>query len=69
MATPIADGGNYCGPSADDRMTGYGTQFGGTGDPNEAGLPLWPRYDAQTDQVELGHDIKQRPIPHGDRLA
>lgn len=52
-----------------DLMTGYWTQFAETGDPSGAGLPPWSKYYAETDQVqELGHDVKQRPIPHGDRL-
>ncbi len=50
-------------------MTGYWTQFARTGDPSGPGLPPWPKYDAKTDQVqELGHEVKQRPIPHGDRF-
>ena len=50
-----------------DLMTGHWTQFARTGDPSGAALPPWPKYDAKTDQVqELGHEVKQRPIPHGD---
>jgi para-nitrobenzyl esterase len=53
-----------------DLITGYWTQFAKTGDPNVPALPPWPTYEAKTDQVqELGHDVKQRPIPHGDRFA
>jgi para-nitrobenzyl esterase len=52
-----------------DLMTGYWTQFARTGDPSRAALPLWPKYDLETEQVqELGHDVKQRPIPHGERF-
>jgi para-nitrobenzyl esterase len=32
-----------------DAMIGYWTRFGAAGDPNGAGAPSWPRYDAATD--------------------
>jgi len=33
-----------------EAMGAYWTNFAKTGDPNGAGLPLWPRYSADTDQ-------------------
>jgi para-nitrobenzyl esterase len=52
-----------------DLMTGYWTQFAKAGDPNRPGLPPWPKYDTTTDQAqELGHEVKQRPVPHGELI-
>jgi para-nitrobenzyl esterase len=53
---------------ADDEKLGrairtYWTQFAKTGDPNSLGLPVWPVYEAQSDQcLELGHTIGVRPV-------
>jgi para-nitrobenzyl esterase len=33
-----------------DEMAGYWVRFAATGDPNGAGAPLWPRYDAASHQ-------------------
>jgi para-nitrobenzyl esterase len=44
-------------------MRQYWTQFAKTGNPNAPGLPVWPAYDARTDQsFELGRTIGARPI-------
>jgi para-nitrobenzyl esterase len=35
-----------------DNMVGYWTQFAKSGDPNSLDTPLWPRYDATTDEFQ-----------------
>ncbi|MFH1684011.1 MAG: carboxylesterase family protein [Candidatus Margulisiibacteriota bacterium] len=40
-------------------MMGYWTNFAKTGDPNGAGLPLWPLYNTSSDKnLEFGDRIK-----------
>jgi para-nitrobenzyl esterase len=42
----------------------YWTQFAKTGNPNVAGVPKWPAYDARGDQhLELGRQIKAHLVP------
>jgi len=42
-----------------DAMITYWAQFAKTGDPNGSGLPVWPVYDAASDQhLELGDTIQ-----------
>ena len=41
-----------------DAISQYWANFARTGDPNGAGLPVWPRYEAATDQsLEFGSQI------------
>jgi para-nitrobenzyl esterase len=47
-----------------EAMRTYWTQFAKTGDPNSAGIPRWPAYDAVADQcMELGRTISVSPVP------
>jgi para-nitrobenzyl esterase len=50
-------------------MRAYWTQFAKSGDPNAAGVPEWPAYDARADQcLDLGRTVGYRPIPHVAQL-
>ena len=41
-----------------DAISQYWANFARSGDPNGAGLPVWPRYEAATDQtLEFGSEI------------
>jgi para-nitrobenzyl esterase len=61
---------NYWEPSPDDSKLGeamriYWTQFAKTGDPNVAGIPTWPAYEAVADRcMDLGRTISVSPVPH-----
>ena len=48
-------------------MSTYWTNFAKTGHPNGAGLPNWPRFDAQRQVMELGARIGPMPEPHAKR--
>ncbi|MGA8231489.1 MAG: carboxylesterase family protein [Candidatus Acidiferrales bacterium] len=60
--------------SQDDEKLGaiirtYWSQFAKTGDPNPAGIPEWPAYDAHADQcLDLGRPVGSRPVPHAAQL-
>ncbi len=45
-----------------EAMMGYWARFGATGDPNGAGAPPWPAYDAQTD----AHLVLDSPLTSGE---
>jgi para-nitrobenzyl esterase len=52
--------------SADDRklsdeMMSYWTNFAKTGDPNGAGLPVWPKYDKDDSLIHLDSTITSGP--------
>jgi para-nitrobenzyl esterase len=52
-----------------DLMQTFWTNFARTGDPNSAGLPRWPTYDATGDWqvMRLSADPVAAPDPHRDR--
>jgi len=46
-----------------EAIRAYWTQFAKTGNPNVAGLPEWPAYDAGSDQcVDLGRTVRVREV-------
>jgi len=52
-----------------DTMSSYWVSFAKDGDPNEEGLPPWPRYDAATDQaLELGDEVRVLDALKKDKL-
>jgi para-nitrobenzyl esterase len=51
-------------------MMSYWTAFIANGDPNAAGLPPWPAFDADAGTVlHLGHEVAVGPAPFADELA
>jgi para-nitrobenzyl esterase len=55
-------------PSAADRklseeMMSYWTNFARTGDPNGAGLPVWPKYGSGDELIHLNDPITSGPDP------
>ena len=59
----FGDGGRPIDPREGDKavarlMLGYWTNFAKTGNPNGEGLPVWPRYDTETD---LALEISAEP--------
>ena len=52
-----------------EAMMRYWTRFAASGDPNDQGLPPWPRYTGKTDAyLELGSEIKAGSALRQDRL-
>ena len=50
-------------------MAAYWTNFARSGDPNGAGLPLWPEFRTANQRVlELGAEIKPMPVPDANAL-
>jgi para-nitrobenzyl esterase len=46
-----------------DQMMSYWTNFAKTGDPNGAGLPVWPKYDKDDSLIHLDAPITAGPDP------
>jgi para-nitrobenzyl esterase len=44
-----------------DQMMSYWTNFAKTGDPNGAGLPVWPKYDKEDSLIHLDSPITSGP--------
>jgi len=44
-----------------DEMMSYWTNFAKTGDPNGAGLPVWPKYDKDDSLIHLDSTITSGP--------
>jgi para-nitrobenzyl esterase len=44
-----------------DEMMGYWTNFARSGDPNGAGLPVWPKYDKDDSLIHLDSTITSGP--------
>lgn len=44
-----------------DQMTSYWTNFAKTGDPNAAGLPVWPKFDKDDSLIHLDSTITAGP--------
>lgn len=52
-----------------DAMMGYWVAFARTGDPNAEGLPAWPAYKPDTEQVMLfGQEMKPGVLPYRPQL-
>jgi para-nitrobenzyl esterase len=53
-----------------EAMTSYWANFAATGDPNGPGLPSWPAYEQQAEQVmRLGEAIGAIPVPKKAEIA
>jgi para-nitrobenzyl esterase len=49
-------------------MSAYWSRFAAKGNPNQRGLPEWPKYASATQEcLELGRVVKSRSIPYVDR--
>jgi para-nitrobenzyl esterase len=63
--TPWSDADRALG----EQVSTYWVNFATTGNPNGAGLPAWPVYDAKANQVmRFGDAAAVGPLPHMDAL-
>ena len=52
-----------------DLMSAYWVNFARTGNPNAAGLPVWPAYDPEREQVMLfGDSARSGDLPNKAKL-
>jgi para-nitrobenzyl esterase len=52
-----------------DIMASYWTNFACSGDPNGAGLPVWPRFNATRQGIRFADDVAVAPVEDSSRLA
>jgi para-nitrobenzyl esterase len=52
-----------------DTMSSYWVNFARSGDPNGAGLPPWPSFDAHREGIRFSGDISVAPVPDSAQLA
>jgi para-nitrobenzyl esterase len=53
----------------EEAMSSYWVNFAKTGDPNGAGLPVWPVFNENSPEIiELGDTVKSGPLPFQEQL-
>ena len=51
-------------------MSSYWVNFAANGDPNDVGLPIWPRYGATSQEVMIfGDEARAGAMPDQDKFA
>lgn len=52
------------------RISTYWLNFVRSGNPNGAGLPRWPEFDARSPEIQsIGDRIESRPLLPADKMA